>query len=128
MVNGGGEEALMGKGNLGMGIRGENVGNGSEGIRGGNVGNGAEGVGRDDGTPGKSMDGISGGNGGKEGIGEVDVKSGMPGMCKRRRATVVWRLPEKIRVTRRERMMVVVEAMWGSWNEIVEGMVFSDSG
>ncbi|KAI3789079.1 hypothetical protein L2E82_01866 [Cichorium intybus] len=110
--NGGGEGLPMGIWRLGMGIRGGNSGNGTEGIiggngtegiRGGSVGNGGNGgngtegirggnvgvvgIGRDDGTPG--INALSGGTGSHERIGVVDVKSEIPGKCKRRRAMVV---------------------------------------
>ncbi|KAI3803798.1 hypothetical protein L1987_31960 [Smallanthus sonchifolius] len=98
LVNGGMVEGvdgvLMGKGKLG-----------SVGIKGGNGGNGSEG------TPGKlgrPVDGV----GGSEGIGRVPGKPGK-GKNKRRRAEVVWRLPEKERAARREKMMKVVEAISG---------------
>ncbi|KAI3789076.1 hypothetical protein L2E82_01863 [Cichorium intybus] len=110
--NGGGQGLSVGIWRLGMGIRGDNGGNGTEGIRGGSVGNGTYGIrgsnvvngdngtggirggsvdvgiGRDDGTPGVPIDGLTGGTGSHEGIRVVDVKSAMPGKCNRRRAIV----------------------------------------
>ncbi|KAI3715865.1 hypothetical protein L6452_22853 [Arctium lappa] len=110
LVYGGVEGVVIGKGKLGSvgrpGISGGHGGNEGipvDGISGGHGGN--------EGIP---VDGISGGNGGNEKV------AGKPETVKRRRAVVAWRLPEKMRAARRERM-TMVEAIWGvvlvwSWN------------
>ena len=66
------------------------------------------------------VDGLRGGNDGSGSevagvVGKVGTP-GKPGKVKRRRPMVVWRLPEKMRVAKREKMMkvvVVVEAILG---------------